>query len=861
MIFSVAEAGTSLRSACGVLVDWANEQDRWVRRVVEEVLATRQELPESALEPIYRLLLAEKGLTPGPAEDVPLLVATEAEAELLEPFRLTRLADLEGVNALEPGQEIRFNGKLTVLFGENACGKTGYVRVLKSVAGVRATEPVLGDVRDEVSKPQRASLSYRIGDGDEETYDWTGASGVSPFTRMTVFDTVAVAIHVDEDLTYTYTPRDVALFRHVADAIDAVRGRLERAQVEARSTGNPFLHRFDRDASAYAKVSVLDATTDLAELRSLADVTAEEEEGLAGLRQRVDALRPEGAQTQLQLTRSQLALLRSIESVTGAVETFDADGYNASRITVMKAEEAHREVNERAFAADGIPGVPGDAWRELIEAAERYIVETHSDGYPEAGDLCVYCRQGLGDSAIRLVQKYRAVAGDTTKQVAADARRDLESLQRSAEGIDVVGAEGEVSRNLSVLDGRKALLAAARSFFPAATAALGTIRSGEQVEFAGARITAEALGRDVKAAADAAEAIIANLTAKAEERQRLHAEASKNLRDLESRILLRQLLPDIELYVGRARWAARAETAGSRITPLLKSLTEAAKTASESLLNQDFEARFREECKALRAPTVKLQFPGKRGEPARRKSIVPQHRLSEILSEGEQKVIALADFLAESRLRRTSATVVLDDPVTSLDYRRLEHVVDRIAQLADDQQVIVFTHNIWFTALLLDRFEKGRGDIAYYDVKTDEGKIGVVSASTSPRVDTPSKIEAKLNALLQDISKVSGETREALLERGYELIRNWCEAFAEHELLQGVARRYEPNVRVNSLKNIKTDRLDATIGVVVPLYDKACRMILGHSQPLETLSVRPTLTELKEDWQALLEARSAHVKN
>lgn len=666
---------------------------------------------------------------------------------------------------------------------------------------------------------------------------------------------------VDEDLTYTYTPRNVALFRHVADAIDGVRGRLERAQAETQPAGNPFLHRFDRDTSAYTKVSVLDATTDLADLRSLAEVTAEEEEGLAGLRQRVDALRPEGAQTQLQLTRSQLVLLRSIESVTSAVETFDADRYNATRVLVMKTEEAHREVNERAFAEDRIPGVPGDAWRELIDAAERYIGETHSDRYPEQGDACVYCRQNLGDGAIRLVRKYRAVARGTTKQVAADARKGLEALQRSAEEIDVAGAEGGVMRDSSLLDGREALLAAAHSFFPVATAALGTIRSGKQVEFAGVRTAAEALRRDVRAAVDTAEMIIANLTAKAEERQRLHADASKSLRDLESRILLRQLLPDIELYVGRAKWAARAATAGSRVTPLLKSLTEAAKTASESLLNQDFEARFREECKALRAPAVKLQFPGKRGEPARRKSIVPQHRLSEILSEGEQKVIALADFLAESRLRRTRATVVLDDPVTSLDYRRLEYVVDRIAQLAEEQQVIVFTHNIWFTALLLDRFEKRRGDIAYYDVKTDEGKIGVVSASASPRVDTPSKIEAKLNALLQDIPKVSGETREALLERGYDLIRTWCEAFAEHELLQGVARRYEPNVRVNSLKNIKTDRLDGTIGVVVPLYDKACRMIMGHSQPIETLSVRPTLTELKQDWQVLLEARGSYLKN
>ena len=52
--------------------------------------------------------------------------------------------------------------------------------------------------------------------------------GVAPLTRMNVFDTRAVAIHVDDDLVYTYTPRDLALFRHVAAAIDGVKERLER---------------------------------------------------------------------------------------------------------------------------------------------------------------------------------------------------------------------------------------------------------------------------------------------------------------------------------------------------------------------------------------------------------------------------------------------------------------------------------------------------------------------------------------------------------------------------------------------------------------------------------------------------------
>ena len=159
---------------------------------------------------------------------------------------------------------------------------------------------------------------------------------------------------------------------------------------------------------------------------------------------------------------------------------------------------------------------------------------------------------------------------------------------------------------------------------------------------------------------------------------------------------------------------------------LTRSLTGVSKAATEDLVNQDFERLFGDECKSLRAPQVKLEFPGRDAQSKRRKSLVPKHALSEILSEGEQKVIALADFLAEAAMPQTNAPVILDDPVNSLDYKRLQYVVDRIVQLSAERQVVVFTHNIWFTAELLNRFEKNPGDCRYYEVSSEDRVPGKV---------------------------------------------------------------------------------------------------------------------------------------
>jgi hypothetical protein len=87
------------RTARELLVEWANTQDHWARAIVGEVLLTRRELSEAALEGAYRACLTEKQLAAGPAASVaPLGLDTAGEARG-QAFRLTRLTKVQNVNA------------------------------------------------------------------------------------------------------------------------------------------------------------------------------------------------------------------------------------------------------------------------------------------------------------------------------------------------------------------------------------------------------------------------------------------------------------------------------------------------------------------------------------------------------------------------------------------------------------------------------------------------------------------------------------------------------------------------------------------------------------------------------------------
>jgi hypothetical protein len=344
----------------------------------------------------------------------------------------------------------------------------------------------------------------------------------------------------------------------------------------------------------------------------------------------------------------------------------------------------------------------------------------------------------------------------------------------------------------------------------------------------------------------------------AQDRARTLADERARLAQLEARVILTRLLPEIRTYVEGAAWAGRLKTLLGRFQALLRSLTEESKVASETVLNRDFERVFYKECEALRAPNVTLDFPGRRGQAARHKSVTPDHSLREILSEGEQKVVAIADFLAEASLRVGSAPIVFDDPVTSFDYRRIHEMVRRIVSLSDDHQVIVFTHNIWFASELLAEFDGRPADCDYYQVVDHDGAKGYVTRAVHPRLDTPAKIKGRINKAIQDAAAAPDPEQEKLVEGAYNDIRAWCEVTVEKDLLQSVTQRHQPNVAMQNLDRIRGDRLGSTTTVIVSVWEKACRYIPGHSQPLETLGVRPTVKELKEDWDRLQAAMKAY---
>ncbi|MFZ8756939.1 AAA family ATPase [Microbacterium sp. HMH0099] len=835
-----------------LLADWANTNDEWVRLLVAEVIGTGRAVGAGTIEKAYQLFRQEKALD---KRELPVVAQLEVEArqdESAPPLMVTRLSEVHGVNALVPGAIIEPHEGLTILYGENGTGKTGYSRILKALANSRTADTILGNIDSELAEAQSAKLEYKLGD-DTHTLDWTGDRGVPPFTRISIFDSPAVTTHVDDDLDYVYTPASLALFNHVTAAIQAVAAHIDAATSALGTGSTGLLSRFQRGSSVYPLIETLGASTDLTTLKDRVQAGERADNQVDVLTQAVAALRANTIGTQIAALKAEQRVLTQASAAAQALLAFDATGYNVALVRRAQLSTDYDTFRGELFAAADLPADPDDTWGAFIEAGDTYRDHLVAIGAHDS-QRCLYCRQPLQEPARDLLARYSTYLEDKISSDIHATDTTLAAYKRQAAGIpgnellatleQYRGGDEKPSyfAHLEAIEhARSALATSAVDSTPASTNITDALATPK---------------RDVESALEAVEASIATLETQQQNRTQALAEKQAELLELTAAVELGKSWPLIEAQVNNAKEADRLKTLKRPLASLGRAVTELAKTASDQLINQSFDALFLEECGALRTPPLKIQFVGREGKAQRRKVMSGKHKPSKVLSEGEQKVLALADFLAEARLAGITAPVIFDDPVSSLDHRRINEVAQRIARLAEDNQVIVFTHDILFATTLLGLFEKSKRCV-YFQI-TDEGGKGKITKATGPRWDTLSGIRARINETIQAAKQVDGEARDALIRVGYGALRSWCEVFTETELLQGVTQRYQPNVGMTRLSNINTDKLNEIIPKVTDIFEEACRYIDGHSQPLVTLGVSPTLAGLELHWADLQQLKKVN---
>ena len=170
--------------------EFALGRPAWQQDLVRR-LCTQSEISAKDFEEILANLKAEHGLMA--ARDIIPLAEHHLSQRNAGHHETTKLAEISGVenaNQLASNQHLVFalNG-ITLIYGDNGSGKTGYARILKQLCRARRDkqEPILGNVYKKPSGPAEAKVTYLVGDKRND-FQWEDGKPVpAELSRISCF--------------------------------------------------------------------------------------------------------------------------------------------------------------------------------------------------------------------------------------------------------------------------------------------------------------------------------------------------------------------------------------------------------------------------------------------------------------------------------------------------------------------------------------------------------------------------------------------------------------------------------------------------------------------------------------------------
>lgn len=859
------------------ILAWSKTLEPWQQDAIARLYADR-ELATADKEHVYALLRTSVGI-----EDHEKQVAIKLDnadvAAALVPDRLVQLIsikNLERVNALAEKQSLPIGPTgLTVIYGANGAGKSGYSRVLKMAC--RARQPgkkILDDARRAPGeKPQPAKAAFEVlVDGTPFELAWAfGQPSPEQLSEIAIFDADCARAYLDNDGDFAYSPYGLDIIRGLVRLCDEFTARLRKEKQDNAPDKLQF------DALAATKTEVGKALTSfetqtLDSIEKLSTLRADELEHLALLNR---ALNENDPKAKAQLLRGQAGRFEALSTRVGEKAAQVSDGAVAAlRGHIEKSAVAKTTAKLAAKTFEERPGqlaeTGGQEWKALFKAAREFAAHA---GHPEhlakatPDERCPLCQNKLGvDGAERLatfdafIERLAEKDAETAHKAAMDANNVMKSAS-----LDLLIDENLAKELTDASADAAALCEAAQKEINSRhatimAAALSKAKWEDIPKFgADARVGLAILVADRRA-----EAVALDKTVNEEERAKLMAEHA----ELDARRRLEEIKPAVLETMRRLKLVAKLDKC------LLAARTQALSAKQTSISNEialePVKDRLNEELKLLNVHNLRAKMKPETTRGDTKYKLILElpgvTKPSDILSEGEQRAVAIASFLTEIQVGGAKGGIVFDDPVSSLDHVRRERVAKRLAREALSRQVIVFTHDLYFFNTLRAEAKEQKAPLSYQSLRRAQEGFGIpdsqlpfLGQKTRERVG---KLR-ELHATCKQVEHDDAAYRAAVLMLYGHMRMTWEKA-VEELLLNNVIQRFDPRVQTGRLAEVEVKPDDFGI---VDRNMTTCSKFTGHDNAELAIVQLPTVDELKDQideldiWRQELDARIKAKKN
>lgn len=626
---------------------------------------------------------------PSPPATVPPTRAATAAIE-----RLERIGPFNGFKRLSNTLVASLPKRVTIIFGANGSGKSSLCEALQILASNDTPRRPLHDVR--ATTPATPSFTFKFA-SDATDKTWTSPAVYGSRSSVLKYFDTGIAIHniknsVQPGRIIELSPFKLDVFETAKNHCEALRTELQKMQSEnaalltcvveqIRTKFEPFKGTLLSDLNMQTLVA-LDAVIKLGESYSA-------ESGLEEKLVQKAELEKATSEEGLILLKGEAAALRALYGevrplLSAAEKLIEIDPVAMS--IALKAKEEEQEILAKAL-------IPSGATLDKLMALIRPANEVCDLIAPETSE-CPLCKQSLRESELELFKQYAALLTGELDQAITELRRLLKSAETNLKVI-ADSSPGDWAKD-SVLDAETI-----DGIKNAGKAIKDRFKTGEEID------------QECKDATSSMRELSDRLSKHLEEKENLIEEAGKSREELikqlveisaecHALIYAKEIAEHIVLVKEthqRIQIAAFWDTNLPKFTSVLRKITTTAKKAHKELVVQDFKARLNAEYLALAERDmssfgVELKDVGGDGTVTVDHHVAGE-RIDSVLSEGEQRIHALALFFAELETCEQQV-IVFDDPVSSFDYNYIANYCNRLRDLIQaypNRQIIILTHN------------------------------------------------------------------------------------------------------------------------------------------------------------------------
>lgn len=836
---------------------WIDERHSWLQSAAHLLIESKKIPSDLEIINLAKLCINEAlGEKDGYSKVVPGALAQAAQRSKLH---INKITGVTGVNAIKSGASLVFGDKkLTVIYGSNGSGKTGFSRLLKQMCGSRAKDELLGNVFTSEQLPATADIEISL-NGNTKSFPWTLSGGaLSSLRHVHVFDTRTAKMYMGKNEA-TYEPSRMRFNSSLIAICDRVSAYLN----QEKST---FISKLPRVPVALITtapiqwVNTLQSTTKLEVIEEKCQFSREfndERISAESVLAEKDVVGRLAMITRGRLAHQRIkARLEDLKSALSdvAIQTLITARYDAQKKRNIAAKEA---VN--VFSNTALEGVGQSAWMALWKHAKEFS-EQHA--YPnnhfpctENGSRCVLCQQVMGDDGRERMGHFQEYVrgkletdAKTSENLRDELTKKIPSLPTERDWLVIMNqlsiSEDDARRYLTSLILRRQNFDVAENtsgvnFFdwnPIDSACLN-ISNAFDVE----EMTLKEMQKDGRRD---------KLKSRVKELHAVQWLSQNKFSIFEER----ERLNKISVYDSAIKL--------TNTHALTKKNNELAKAE----LDAGYQERFSQELNELGGARLRVKLESKKqGKGKITFGLTLQGNVTalpaeKVLSEGESRIVALAAFLADITGSGQKAPFIFDDPISSLDQDFEERVATRLVRLAIERQVIIFTHRLSFLTLVESSTKKIRDQakdegleppvsVSVETLRKLGGSAGIV-AKLSLRDSKPAKALARIKGeFLPQLRKhvdngdVDAFEREAWQTCSeFRIILEKCvESVLLNEVLMRFRRDIQTKGRLVKLTKIQQSDCDL-IDSLMTKYS-----IFEHSQSDELPAHSPDIQEIEQD--------------